>query len=306
MTPIAVYNAAAYDGMTEDKGTVVIDMGAEHTDLVIMDQGRLWLRTINIGGNHFTDALAKSFKQPFARAETLKKTAATSKYQKQIYQAMRPIFADLVAEIQRSIGHYNSSHRDSRLEHIVGMGNPFKLPNLQKYLQQELKMDVVRLESYRMANVEKAAAFSENILSMTAAYGLAVQALGLAPDQHQPPAHRNRPPDDVAEKTTLVYRRGGASWPWAWGDVLSNLARLGVSCPFRFGPARANENELKESTYSTLVSRWTGINDNAANAKKALDDQMGLLTRARSGRCCTQTSWRQSRRSPRETGRRSS
>jgi type IV pilus assembly protein PilM len=131
MSPLAVYNAVAYDGINENKGTVVIDMGAEHTDLVIMDQGRLWLRTINIGGNHFTDALAKSFKQPFAKAESLKKTAATSKYQKQIYQSMRPIFADLVAEIQRSIGHYNSSHRDSRLERVVGMGNPFKLPNLQ-------------------------------------------------------------------------------------------------------------------------------------------------------------------------------
>ena len=115
MSAIAVYNAAAYDGMTDNKGTIIIDMGAEHTDLVIMDQGRLWLRTINIGGNHFTDALAKSFKQPFARAETLKKTAATSKYQKQIYQAMRPIFADLVAEIQRSIGHYSQTHRDSHL-----------------------------------------------------------------------------------------------------------------------------------------------------------------------------------------------
>ena len=114
MSPLAVYNGAAYDGMTQDKGTVVIDMGAEHTDLVVLDQGRLWLRSINIGGNHFTDALAKSFKQPFARAESLKKTAATSKYQKQIYQAMRPVFADLVAEIQRSLGAYNSTHRDSR------------------------------------------------------------------------------------------------------------------------------------------------------------------------------------------------
>src|SRR5436305_1909236 len=65
MSPLAVYNGAAYDGMTHDKGTVVIDMGAEHTDLVVMDQGRVWLRSINIGGNHFTDALAKSFKQPF-------------------------------------------------------------------------------------------------------------------------------------------------------------------------------------------------------------------------------------------------
>ena len=182
MSPLAVYNAAAYDGLTDDKGTVLIDMGAEHTDLVIMDQGRLWLRTINIGGNHFTDALAKSFKQSFSKAETLKKGAATSKYQKQIFQAMRPIFADLVADIQRSIGHYNSSHRDSRLERIVGMGNPFKLPNLQKYLQQELKMEVIRLDNFRKMKTDPklGAGLNENILGMTAAYGLAIQGLGQA------------------------------------------------------------------------------------------------------------------------------
>ena len=185
MSPLAVYNSAAYDGLTDDKGTVLIDMGAEHTDLVIMDQGRLWLRTINIGGNHFTDALAKSFKQSFSKAESLKKTAATSKYQKQIFQAMRPIFADLVAEIQRSIGHYNSSHRDSKLERIVGMGNPFKLPNLQKYLQQELKLEVVRLDGFRRVRTDGklAAGFNEAALGMAAAYGLAVQGNGQAPIQ---------------------------------------------------------------------------------------------------------------------------
>ncbi len=218
MSPLAVYNAAAYDGMTDDKGAVVIDMGAEHTDLVVMDQGRLWLRTINIGGNHFTDALAKSFKQSFSRAEQLKKGAATSKYQKQIFQAMRPIFADLVAEIQRSIGHYNSSHRDARLERIVGMGSPFKLPNLQKYMQQELKMEVIRVESFAKANVEKAAAFGENVLSMAAAYGLAVQALGLAP------INSNLLPTEIARK--MMWRRSSPGLSGAAAARVA-LARCG-------------------------------------------------------------------------------
>jgi type IV pilus assembly protein PilM len=220
MSPLAVYNAAAYDGLTDDKGTVLIDMGAEHTDLVIMDQGRLWLRTINIGGNHFTDALAKSFKQSFSKAETLKKGAATSKYQKQIFQAMRPIFADLVADIQRSIGHYNSSHRDSRLERIVGMGNPFKLPNLQKYLQQELKMEVIRLDNFRKmkSDPKLGAGLNDAILSMTTAYGLAAQGLGLAPiDTNLLPIElarqmmwQNKQPWFIGAAAILVLAIGGA------------------------------------------------------------------------------------------------
>ena len=56
------------------------------------------------------------------------------------------------------------------------MGNTFKLPNLQKYIQQEMKLDVVRLEGFNKANVDPklAAGLSENVLSMASAYGLAL------------------------------------------------------------------------------------------------------------------------------------
>lgn len=275
MSPLAVYNAAAYDGMTADKGTVVIDMGAEHTDIVIMDQGRVWLRSIGIGGNNFTDALAKSFKQQFTKAEKLKKEAATSKYQKQIYQAMRPIFADLVAEIQRSLGAYNSGHRDSRLERIVGMGNPFKLPNLQKYLQQELKMDVVRLESFKNASIEKAAAFSENILSMSTAYGLAVQALGLAT------IDTNLLPTEIARQMMWKQKQ-----PWfiAAAAVLV-VGSLGMTAQWYKGKSdfqatqqdEYTANVLAESKDEDLLKGWKAVNDNYEVAVKAVQDQTSLV-----------------------------
>jgi type IV pilus assembly protein PilM len=278
MSPLAVYNAAAYDEMTKDKGTVIIDMGAEHTDIVIMDQGRVWLRSISTGGNHFTDALAKSFKQQFAKAEQLKKTAATSKYQKQIYQAMRPIFADLVAEIQRSLGAYNSSHRDSRLEHIICMGNPFKLPNLQKYLQQELKMEVTRLESFRKATVEKAAAFSENILSMATAFGLASQALGLGAIE------TNLLPTEIAR--SMMWKK---KQPWfVAASVLVALG--GVAMAGQWWKAKANfanspaNEELKrdtlerESKDKDLKAAWDQVTGDFGKAQEQVDAQFTLLS----------------------------
>jgi len=67
------------------------------------------MRSIPIGGNNFTETLVKAFKLPFAKAEDLKRNAATSKYARQIFQAMRPVFADLVAEIQRSVGFMRRS-----------------------------------------------------------------------------------------------------------------------------------------------------------------------------------------------------
>ncbi|HSI34905.1 MAG TPA: type IV pilus assembly protein PilM, partial [Tepidisphaeraceae bacterium] len=183
MNPLAVYNAAHYDNRLRSGATMILDLGAENADLIIADKESVWLRSISIGGNNFTEALVKAFKLNFAKAEDLKRNAQTSKYARQIFQAMRPIFADLVAEIQRSIGFYSSVHRDSRIKRIIALGNTFRLPTLQKYLQQNLQIEVERLDTFKAGapvDGRAAAMLSDNIASMGSAYGLAVQAMGQA------------------------------------------------------------------------------------------------------------------------------
>jgi type IV pilus assembly protein PilM len=180
MNPLADYNALAYDGKLAGT-TMVIDIGAEAADLVIADGERVWMRSIPIGGNHFTEALVREFKLRFERAEELKRTTATSPHGRRILQAMRPVFADLVSEIQRSIGFYSSTHRESRIAKVMALGGTFKLPGLQKYLQQNLGLDVVKLDAIGQAppgDARVAAALSEHVLSLVSAYGVALQALG--------------------------------------------------------------------------------------------------------------------------------
>lgn len=185
--PSALYNFCRYDkqGAAEGGATVIVDVGAQNTDLIIVEQNSAWTRNIPLGGNSFTEALVKAFKLSFAKAENLKRTAATSKYARQIFQAMRPVFAELVAEIQRSLGFYGSTHRDVELKSVLAIGNAFRLPGLQKYLENNLTVGegVTKLEKFNQivpsANIN-APQFSENILSFGAAYGLALQGLGLS------------------------------------------------------------------------------------------------------------------------------
>jgi len=182
MNPLAVYNAMYYDSRLTGT-TMVIDMGAENTDLIIAEGEQVWLRSIPIGGNNFTESLVKAFKLNFAKAEEMKRSASTSKYARQIFQAMRPVFADLVAEVQRSIGFYASTHRDSRIKRIIALGGTFRLPGLQKYLQQNLQLEVDRIDGFTSGAPEDgklATTFNENLLSMPVAYGLALQAMGQA------------------------------------------------------------------------------------------------------------------------------
>ena len=60
---------------------------------------------------------------------------------------------------------------------MLALGGTFKLPGLQKYLQQNLQLDVERLDTISSAPSSEsklAPTFNENVLSVVSAYGLAI------------------------------------------------------------------------------------------------------------------------------------
>ncbi|MEE9213163.1 MAG: type IV pilus assembly protein PilM, partial [Phycisphaeraceae bacterium] len=183
LSPLAVYNAMAYDRkLDEDSpGTVMLDVGTTSTDVIVMESGQVWLRTLPIGGNNFTEALVRAFKLSFHKAEKLKRDAGTSKYARQIFQAMRPVFADFVQEVQRSLGYYQSLKRGAELKRLIGVGSTFRLPGLAKFLKQQLQMDVTRPNRFKRAKIEgkQESDFADHALNLATAYGLALQGLGL-------------------------------------------------------------------------------------------------------------------------------
>jgi type IV pilus assembly protein PilM len=185
--PCALYNFSRFEQPNEDPkaAMVIISVGAQNTELVIVEPNSAWTRNIPLGGNNFTEALVRAFKLSFAKAESLKRTAASSKYARQIFQAMRPVFAELVAEIQRSIGFFSSTHRDVELRSALALGNAFRLPGLQKYLENNLTISggvskPERFNQFIATATINAPQFTENILTFAPAYGLALQGLGLA------------------------------------------------------------------------------------------------------------------------------
>ena len=184
LSPVAVFNAMSFDhDLANRKAPVIyLDIGTYATDVVIADRGRCWIRTFPLGGTHFTEAIARTFKLGYTKADKLKQEAASSKYAKQIMQAMRPVFSDLLQDLQRSIGYYQTLHRDAELKTMVGIGSTFKIPGLRKFLGQQLQLNVIRLDEYKQIAVggRDAASFAQNAVGMATAYGLALQGVGLA------------------------------------------------------------------------------------------------------------------------------
>jgi hypothetical protein len=81
------------------------------------------------------------------------------------------------------MGFYSSVHRDSRIKKIVALGGTFRLAGLQKYLQQNLQLEVEKLNELAAgapADSKLATSFNQNLLSLISAYGLAIQAMNQA------------------------------------------------------------------------------------------------------------------------------
>ncbi len=187
MAPMALYNYLTHDRpdlVTSDtQATVILNIGAEITDLVVCTKSAVWQRCINIGGNTFTKAIADTFRLDFEKAEKLKRTAPVSKYARQIFQAMKPVFTDLASEIQRSLGFYNSSNPNTKTVRVVALGGGTRLRGLLKYLQQTLQLPVERPDTFKrigMGPGVSPAKFHENVCDFGVVYGLALQGLGLA------------------------------------------------------------------------------------------------------------------------------
>jgi type IV pilus assembly protein PilM len=263
MSPIALYNFISFDqikGSGSKDSVVLLDIGADNTDLIITDGNRIWQRNVPIGGNHFTRALTKELKLTFAKAEHLKRNATKAPDPRAIFTAMRGVFNDFASEVNRSIGFYSSINRSAKIKKIVGLGNGFKLPGLQKFLQQNLNQEIERLETFEKLvgdEVKGAPQFQDNLASFAVAYGLGIQGLnrgGLS---------TNLLPPEI-ERIRLIR----AKKPWAL--AASALIMLGLTFLFTLGDIRMLW-AVTSLPFQAAVSKAKSVTDRGSSIQKAFD-----------------------------------
>ncbi|MCP3691799.1 MAG: pilus assembly protein PilM [Planctomycetaceae bacterium] len=234
LSPLSVYNFVVYDLLNngEDlddydpenppESIVILSMGTETTDLVITNGQRVWQRSIPVGGNHFTRQLTKELKLTFAKAEHLKRNARQAKDAKVIFQSMRPVFNDLVTEVQRSIGYFQGIDRKTTIRSAIAMGNAVKLPGLRQYLSKNLGYEVEDFDSFSRlggSSVTSNPAFRDNVLSFGVCFGLCLQGLGEA-----------RLQTNLVPREIMIERLIRAKKPW----VVVSLAALLLACAVNF------------------------------------------------------------------------
>lgn len=267
MSPIALYNYICFDqlkGSGSKDSVVVLDIGADNTDLIITDGTRIWQRNVPIGGNHFTRALTKELRLTFAKAEHLKRNATKAPDPRTIFTAMRGVFNDFTSEVNRSIGFYSSINRSAKIRKVLGLGNGFKLPGLQKFLQQNLNQEIEKVDAFaKLAGDEVKAApqFQDNLASFAVAYGLGIQGLGKGG------LSTNLLPPEI-ERIRMIR----AKKPWALAS--SALVMLGLSTLFLLGPFRLLA-KVSTPQFKEAVDKANSVTKRGTEIKTALEAAKG-------------------------------
>ena len=202
-----------FDPDNPPPSSVLLSIGTDSSDLIVTNGFRIWQRSMPIGGNHFTRQLTKDLKLTFAKAEHLKRNAREAVDPKLVFQTMRPVFNDLVTEVQRSIGFFRSIDKKAEITELLLTGNTVKMPGLAAYLGKNLGFEVHVLDRFNRLvgdDVLTIPTFRDNAPTFAVCYGLCLQGLGLSQINASVGAARDFDgADDPSQETLDVGRLGG-------------------------------------------------------------------------------------------------
>ncbi|MFO7819657.1 MAG: type IV pilus assembly protein PilM [Halanaerobacter sp.] len=121
-----------------DKTVCIIDIGFQTTDISVLNQGcLLFTRTISMSGKEISEEIAKDYQMTLAEAEAYKKTNNLF-----LNDELPKVIRNLTTSIYRSLDYFQVENEDYELERIFLTGGSSKLLGYDKYLAEEIGVDV--------------------------------------------------------------------------------------------------------------------------------------------------------------------
>lgn len=162
--------------------TLILDMGAARTELILSDGQSFWTREIRVSGSAVTKALMDKFQISYEEAEELKRQGAQSKQADRLFSVIRPILENLTAEIHRSISHFRTQiNKNAEVQRVLLAGSTSQLMGVRDFLKQSLGVEVSPMSQFERLGVGGSAAtpaFADQIAAFCVATGLALQGVG--------------------------------------------------------------------------------------------------------------------------------
>jgi type IV pilus assembly protein PilM len=209
---MGLYNAFCYNYTDLQGCSLLVDIGARTTNVLFIESGRIFSRSLPLGSSAITAAIAKEFGESFAAAETRKNRDAfvalggaaepADPNIGRLSKIARSTMTRLHAELMRSVTHYRAQQQGDRPARIFLCGGGAGMPNMREFFHEKFELPVEFFNPLQNVSV------SESTPDVTRSAHLLGELVGLALRSVAVcPMKLNLLPDSVVRRQDLEKRR---------------------------------------------------------------------------------------------------
>ena len=215
VAPMALSNAFRYNYGDLNGCTLLIDIGARTTNLVFVEDKRVFSRSIPVGGNSISSAISKEFKEEITVGEKLKLEKGLvglggnyaepdDPTEARISKIVRSIMTRLHAEVARSVSFYRQNQSGGAPVRAFLSGGSVGLPYMVEFFSEKLLIPVELFNPLRNVTVgsqDIATQAADKACSLGEVVGAALRSTG------DIPVEINLRPHSVAREQNLARRK---------------------------------------------------------------------------------------------------
>ena len=215
VAPMALYNAFRFNYSDLSGCSLLVDLGARTTNLLFIEPGKIFSRSVPIGGGSITAAIAKEFGEPLSAGEFRKKrdgfVSLGGAYAEpsdvdvaRVSKIVRSTMTRLHAEVMRSISHYRAQQQGAAPARVLLCGGSASMPYMREFFHEKLQLPIEFFNPVRNVAVADSAPVDEITRSahlLGELVGLALRSVTTCPME------LNLRPAKVARRNELEKRR---------------------------------------------------------------------------------------------------
>jgi type IV pilus assembly protein PilM len=172
LATMGLYNAFRYNYTNIPGCSLLVDIGARTTNVLFIEPGKIFSRSVPIGGSSITAAIAREFDESFAEAESRKRrdgfVSLGGAYAEpadadvaRVSKIVRATMTRLHAELMRSISHYRAQQQGNRPDRIFLCGGSAGMPYMREFFHEKLQVPIEFFNPLKNVTVSRSAQLPE-------------------------------------------------------------------------------------------------------------------------------------------------
>ncbi len=284
VSPMAIYNAFRWSNPGAAGCSVILDIGSRTTSLILVEDEKIYTRSIPVAGNTITKDIAQTFGCSLEEAEQLKLergyvslggvTEDADEVTDRVSKIIRTVLTRLHAEISRSINFYRSQQGGNAPARLFLTGGTVRLPQLDEFFRETLQVEVGYLNPFAKIGVGAKVnrqALANDAFTLAESAGLALRMADVAA------IRINLMPPELIEHARAVKRI-----PFVVIGALGILAALGAGIYLENGRRERVEEQVeavqnRNSKLSQLESKLKAAQNAFREEQERCDELQKLL-----------------------------